>query len=585
MSWSAWGVVVAVILGLLALFEVQGGTLLKWLRKLPLDAFVVMFPGVYRWHYSRRVGRLKGDDAREIPLRLARARDDDGYPLLVPRRHLFRRKVWPHWSYGILVLFQDDIATVTSVTDAAGYNVMTLSVDISNDNYGIYRNAGKSWLESHSLINPLGDRFSLIRQILLEQSTDIHQQMLAGRLRSRSESWSWRRSFISPIDCVPDPRLLPLRWSSGGALPFVRVVDNRQIGAAVTHIALFYRDLDPIGWNVANGASECEEELADFDRLTTREFSEELRVYSKGSGTGDLQEILLYEEGENVPYDTRNVKNFGRTQRRLRLDHDGIQLTAEDGVRVVSNAPERESPFVVNVTGGSAPTGRHRHSVVFTLNPFELGCEVLWLARFDLLPGEFILDGEVDATNRFLIRRPVILISVDFLRKACTEGTLSYNQRHVSTGNRSQGRYVFDQKYLQAIPKGQYKIFDEELQLGRRRTEFIAEKQRRKWKRNWYSRFREALDGASLFESESGKDQLAKMISEIPNRRERDEFTMRLKWQIRYGALFKKYVDGDRDITDVDLLAFCPTTWKALELVFSHKLLERLDDRATVGTT
>ncbi len=586
MSWSAWGFLVGFVALVVMVFEVKGRAVLKWMRTWPVEVFVSAFPGLYRCYYSRKVRRLKGDDAVDIVMRLAHELDDSSHPLLVPRRHLFKRRVWPHWSYGILVLFQDDIATLTAATDAVGKKVLTLSVDIRSEKYGIYRNSGKSWLERHSIVCIDGESSQSVRQILLERSNDIHQQMRTGSLESRSAPWSWRKDFVNSIPHGKDLRLLPLRWSSGGALPFVRLVENRQNQGGVTHVALFFRDLDPVGWNVANGASEHEDELSDFDRLTTREFSEELRVYSEGPDGGEFQEVLLYEEGENSPYDTGNAKKFGRIQRRLRAKHDRMRLKQEDGVRIVSNAPVRESPFVVNVTGGRASTdGRHRHSMVFTLSPFELGCEVLWLAKFDLYPGEFILDGEVDATNSFLIRRPVILISIDFLKAVCNESIFSYEQNHVPQNSGKREQYVFDKKYLQVIPKGEYKIFDEELQFGKRRLEFIADKQRGKWRKKWLSQFEEWTDGSSSFDTEGTKDRLNTMISELPDHKRREEFKMRLRWQMRYGALFKKYAGGDCDITDVDLLAFCPTTWKALELVFAHQLLETVGGPTTAGAT
>ncbi|MDG7000980.1 MAG: hypothetical protein JRN15_17945 [Nitrososphaerota archaeon] len=583
MSQSTWEfvfIIIGVILAIATFFKLEGSVVIKWLRTRPAVSVVSVFPGLYRRYYAWRVRSLTGDATADIVKRLAHEFENSGCPYLVPRRHLFTRRLWPHWSYGILVLFQDDIATVTSATDAEGRNVMTLSVDISKDEYGIYRNAGKAWLERHSIINPRGEYVQSVRKILLDHSNDLHQQMLAGRFRSQSEPWTWRNNFINSITHRGDPRLLPLRWSSGGALTFVRLVQEAQHEDALTHVALFYRDLDPTGWNVANGASECEEELADFDKLTMREFSEEMRLYSGASTTGELQEILLYEDGSNTPFDAENAKKFGRTQGRLRRAHDGLRLKREYGVRVVSNATHN-SPFRINVTGGRMSTRARRHSVTFTLNPFELGCEVLWLTKFDLYPGEFILDGEVDATGSFLIRRPVILISVDFLKRAYNDGTLEYCHDDELRNAGNAQRYVFDKKYLRSIPKGTYKIFAEELEFAKRRLRTIVEIQSVKWKQDWDSQVADWINGTSSFDTESNKDQFGKMVSGIKNRKMQEEFKMRLMWQVRYGALFDKYARGDRDITDLDLLSFCPTTWKALELVFAHELLEPTEGCAT----
>ena len=41
----------------------------------------------------------------------------------------------------------------------------------------------------------------------------------------------------------------PLRFGNGGVLPIIRLDDS-------DYFCLFYRDIFPIGWNIANGASD-----------------------------------------------------------------------------------------------------------------------------------------------------------------------------------------------------------------------------------------------------------------------------------------------------------------------------------------
>lgn len=63
----------------------------------------------------------------------------------------------------------------------------------------------------------------------------------------------------------------PLRHGNGGALPVVRI-------DSTDYFSLFYRDAFPVGWNLANGASDSEAEMGDPGRIVQREFGEELLI-------------------------------------------------------------------------------------------------------------------------------------------------------------------------------------------------------------------------------------------------------------------------------------------------------------------
>jgi hypothetical protein len=82
-----------------------------------------------------------------------------------------------------------------------------------------------------------------------------------------------------------DPRILsyrfdcsssPLRYGNGGVLPVIRWRHER--GRVDEYFCLFYRDIFPIGWNIANGASDNVEEMLDPERILLREFGEELLI-------------------------------------------------------------------------------------------------------------------------------------------------------------------------------------------------------------------------------------------------------------------------------------------------------------------
>src|SRR5262249_43757180 len=64
------------------------------------------------------------------------------------------------------------------------------------------------------------------------------------------------------------------RFASGGTLPIIRL-ENRD------YYCLFYRDIRPIGWNIANGGCASREELVDPLQTVYRELCEELIIVDR----------------------------------------------------------------------------------------------------------------------------------------------------------------------------------------------------------------------------------------------------------------------------------------------------------------
>ena len=72
----------------------------------------------------------------------------------------------------------------------------------------------------------------------------------------------------------------PLRFANGGILPIVRL-------NGVDYFCFFYRCIFPIGWNIANGASNTQDDLIHTSKIINREFLEELFFF-------DHKRKLLY---------------------------------------------------------------------------------------------------------------------------------------------------------------------------------------------------------------------------------------------------------------------------------------------------
>ncbi|MEK6260415.1 MAG: toll/interleukin-1 receptor domain-containing protein [Planctomycetota bacterium] len=106
---------------------------------------------------------------------------------------------------------------------------------------------------------------------------------------SRADGLDGRDQLQRRLDALADPDVMgyrvdcstwPMRYANGGVLPIVHF-EGRD------YFLLFYRDIFPVGWNIANGASDDEEEWVDPGRIIHREFAEEVLF-------ADPTEKLLY---------------------------------------------------------------------------------------------------------------------------------------------------------------------------------------------------------------------------------------------------------------------------------------------------
>lgn len=141
-----------------------------------------------------------------------------------------------------------------------------VDVFLKGDRLAIYSNLGKRWIEF--LLDMAGA--SNFREGLLRLSNDIHSYLM----KPKKEEKEKRRPDLERIRKSLPPRF-SLRWASGGALLVVRYSSDPVNSLYSYWVALFFRDVFPIGWNVGNGASESLNEQYELPRLCAREFCEE----------------------------------------------------------------------------------------------------------------------------------------------------------------------------------------------------------------------------------------------------------------------------------------------------------------------
>jgi len=161
--------------------------------------------------------------------------------------------------------------------------------------------------DSH-LLQVLVRRFSLSRA-----GSGIHVRLEFDRRSPaiwRRESRGAVRAHLGPerklecqkeIDDVVEGRIasrefadsdFPFRHANGGVLPIFQFNDRR-------YYCLFYRETDPIGWNIANGGSDDSDELIDPRLTILRELREELIMV----GPPTTNERYTFSKREGEAYD------------------------------------------------------------------------------------------------------------------------------------------------------------------------------------------------------------------------------------------------------------------------------------------
>ena len=190
----------------------------------------------------------------------------------------------------------------------------------------------------------------------------------------------------------------PFRFASGGTLPILLINDQE-------YYCLFFRDVFPLGWNIANGGCDSLTELLDPGITIGRELSEELIILGL---FGNKDYIYRSSEGKIIERPefemARQLWNLIFTRmdfRRLKpaeIDIDWIEgpdrvsttLVSNDGLPILTNPITR---CFVNITA------------------LDFSIEVDKVARIPIENNVLLLDGEI--TDHKILGRPIGLFEVN----------------------------------------------------------------------------------------------------------------------------------------------------------------------------
>ncbi len=168
----------------------------------------------------------------------------------------------------------------------------------------------------------------------------------------------------------------PFRYASGGTLPIVR-------RSKKNYYCLFYRELYPVGWNIANGGCDSREELRNPLEAAEREFREELLIVDP---LNQRRHVLAGDVGAPTDWPEFSVA------RNLWAGRLGLRLPAllERRVPLIWLAgPDR---LVVD-SGDGVPTVVHECFV--NINAGDFGIEIDRIAQLSIDEDSVLLDGEL----------------------------------------------------------------------------------------------------------------------------------------------------------------------------------------------
>jgi len=238
------------------------------------------------------------------------------------------------------------------------------------------------------------------RQALRARMPHFDQQAALYAAKLRELIFAQKGSVFSHND----PNFV-FRWASAGTLPVLNIGRKE-------YYCLFFRDVFPIGWNIANGATDTAEELLNPLRALERELGEEL---------------VLFDPERKVRYVLRPDKDtiLDRPEFAVFRKHWRDQFPDLDITRFrIAKLPLRweKAPDRVNVRMGKR--SETLENCFVNINAEDFGIEVDKIARITVNERLVLCDGEVTAHRS--LNRPVGLFEVSRLQKELLTGNISF---------------------------------------------------------------------------------------------------------------------------------------------------------------
>jgi TIR domain len=227
-----------------------------------------------------------------------------------------------------------------------------------------------------------------------------YQQKLEGILLGHdSEDWTHN-----------DPAF-PFRFGNGGTLPVIRRGER-------DFYCLFYRDIAPVGWNIANGGAESAAELLDPLETIERELREELVIVEPKAGH---RYVFDWDEGRRADHpEFRIARRFWQE-----IFQQRNYLELRERVLPLKWLPGRDS--VIIRFNDEAPI--EISDCILNINAEDFGIEVDRVAKLNIGPETVLCDGETARGQ--LVNQVVGLFDVHRFNAAMAAGRTEFFPDHV----------------------------------------------------------------------------------------------------------------------------------------------------------
>jgi len=251
------------------------------------------------------------------------------------------------------------------------------------------------------------------------------RQLGSRRGQAQARAWDkWLAAALRgamPPEPAPETGSLQLRWGGAGMLSLVRFRDRDWI-------PFLFRDIPPVGWNLALGASNADDDLDDPLAWGLREFQEELLVLSGKPRRGEpliLRPILAHDGG--APRQALDqARRNALPSLALRERDDGLAIVAGgeqalpglswQGDAIWADPQLTRTDLLLRSAAGTFL----QRNLLVAINPLDLSIDVMRVLRWSLDDDDCLLDGEILSHpdgNRELVRMPVALIACQALER------------------------------------------------------------------------------------------------------------------------------------------------------------------------
>ena len=210
----------------------------------------------------------------------------------------------------------------------------------------------------------------------------------------------------------------PFRFGNGGTLPIVRMGE-------IDYYCFFYRDIHPIGWNIANGGANNVNDLLYPASIIERELREELIIIEPGRGRRyvfdwhdarlrDHPDFALADKLWMEQFRRRNFPEFSEIPLPLKWVPAPDMGVANDNllnydsllVKYGNDPPIHTGYGLLNITGE------------------DFGIEFDRIAKLSVGPDAIFCDGEI--INRKLLNQVIGLFEVYKFNEAYNNGELEF---------------------------------------------------------------------------------------------------------------------------------------------------------------